>query len=1009
MTVQKLTNEQQLAVETIDQSLCVLAGAGCGKTKVLVHHYLELLFRKKLKPSEIVVVTFTEKAANQLKSRILEELIKIKNKNSSVTVSNSFVNTEEYNSLLFQNDLEKSSTEINLLLDEIPQSPTSTLHSLSARIIRDASLLMGIDPNFKILNLAEVNTLRYESIQQTLENSLNEKSKEIQHLISDYGWANLQKQLYEMLQRSTDWKTISSEPFNEKTTESEKKSWFALRSIFLQLVHNFEKMKQNLGGLDFDDLEEKSIELLEKNIHVRKHYQKLMKAFLVDEFQDTNPRQEKLISLLIGIDFEKNSLPFDKHLAIVGDPKQSIYAFREAKPNIFKKFQRLIEQNNGKTIFLSHNFRSSNYLVEWVNEISSPLFEDYHPLIPTRFDILTPAIEILPTIISEKTFLANERRNIEAKLLAKRISQLIKEGASPKKIFILFRSSTSIPIYLKALQEEQIASFVKSTESLLEQQEILDLIHAIRAVVEPMNNLAWIGFLRSPLVGLSDEILLERALNRNKNNFEWFELHPLAKKIRKKNKNESPTLFLEWLIDQTEIISLYKEIKKQKYKNQNIMQFLNFAFEWEKSNSGGLANFLITLDQLTLRKIEIDPLSDYLNEHETVTLMTIHQSKGLDLPIVILPDLFNSIKKDSVSIAYFFEEKIGFRLSTENRGLKRNFEDSENLRSIHELKKEIYLKEEDRIFYVAITRAAEKIIFGFLPKIDEKKKPLLYQRELLKSLAGRKNVYWISDEHLEVEKRKSIENETVSKIFRSFQKSRLTHFAVTQLEAYLRSPEEYVDQYIYNIPVSSRKSDEFSHLRNNFSNTVKNIDPLEKGKLIHETLCELTRPNQKKSLKEIFETVLIRNTIDLSLEERNFLFLILQQTYTHPSFQPILNPIEGYSEVSFLLSLNDYELRGSIDRLIQEKNKWKIIDYKTHELSKAQALEIIAEQYRFQMKTYAVAASKMIGKKVLEALIYFVISNQVYLFEFSEDEINLHEKYLIQLMDKINSENHKHL
>ncbi len=1023
MTAQKLTDEQQIAVETVDQSLCILAGAGCGKTKVLVHHYLELLFRKKLKPSEIVAVTFTEKAANQLKFRIQEELIKLKSSISFVIPAEAGIPQVHVGDPRAQRDpagqkhsgmtniinpleesVKSSPEQIDLLLDEISQSPISTLHSLGARIIRDASLLIGIDANYKILNPAEVSSLRYEAIQQTLENSLNENSKAVQHLISGYGWSNLQKQLYEMLQKSGDWKTISPEPLNEEGTDSEKQNWFALRTIFLRLIQNFEKMKQNLGGLDFDDLEEKAIELLENNLHVRKHYQKLMKAFLVDEFQDTNPRQEKLISLLIGINFEKNHLPSDKHLAIVGDPKQSIYAFREAKPDIFKKFQKLIEQNHGKTVYLSHNFRSSNRLVNWVNEVSNPLFEDYHPLTPTRFDLPTPAIEVLQTAASEKTVLANERRIIEAKILAKRISQLIKEGISPKKFFILFRSSTSIPIYLRELREEGIAGFVKSTESLLEQQEILDFIHAMRAVVEPANNLAWIGFLRSPLAGISDETLLERSLSRNKNEFEWFELHPLAKEIRKKNKNDSPTLFLEWLIDQTEIISLYNSTGEQKYKNQNILQFLNFAFEWEKKNPGGLTDFLATLDQLISRKIGINPLGDQLTENEAITLMTIHQSKGLDLPIVVLPDLFNSVKKDSVAIAHSFGEKIGFRLSTESRGLKRNFEDSENLKSIHALKKEIYLMEENRIFYVAITRAVEKIILGFLPKIDEKKKPLLYQQELVRSIANKKDIYWISEENLNSSKLESIQQDKVVEILRPLQKKRLTHFAVTQLEAYLRSPEEYVDQYIYQLPASKLSLPQTSSGNHPLAlgNDTPWNSPLEKGKLIHEALCELTHPNSKKDLNEIIQTVLIRQTMTLNPEEENLFFSILEKTYSHPSFQPILNPIEGYSEIPFLLSLEGYELRGSIDRLIQNKNGWKIIDYKTHELSGNQAVELIAEQYRFQMKTYAVAASKMIGKAILEALIYFVIPNQNYLFEFSEDEIELHEKYLIELMDEIN-------
>lgn len=959
MTEQKLNHNQQIAAQYMGDALCILASAGCGKTTVLVAHYLELLQKKKLRASQIVVTTFSQKSAADIKEKIFQKLNLLPEKQ---------------------------------ILDEFLQAPISTLHGLAGRILRDSSLLLGMEPHFKILDENESTFLKTQALQEIFSKLLQHSSPDFHFLLKAYGWNKTEAELFRMLREWPEWKDIFTTSLLVCSVEEEKYK-LAFQSVFLEILSKYEELKKTRDALDFNDLEEKAIELLQKNPWVIQHYQKHWKAFLIDEFQDTSSRQDLLLSLLLNLNFE-NPSPTKSHLTLVGDPKQSIYGFRGAKSHIFEKYQDYINQVGGLTITLSENYRSPHSILNFVNALFTKVFNHYSPLLgPQDKD---QAICMLRSPDENDLLNIQDKRQKEAALFANHIHQLLRDGAQAQDIYLLFRSSTSMPIYLKIFQAHKLPVFVKSGESLLQRQEIQDLLHAMRVLQNPHDALSWIGLLRSPAFSLSDECLLEFSLDHPPK-ADWSKIHPLAHKILLQNPEQSPTEFLDWWFQESQIISIYGADPRLESKSQNILQFYHFCFEWENEHSGKLKAFLKEMELLLNENIKINALSDQMGSGNNITFMTIHQSKGLDLPIVYLPDLKpSSHRPESKALICRFENEWGVKLPDSKKGLKKHVKASqafqENLHKTNLQQEE----EENRIFYVACTRSTQKLILGFLPKAPENKKEdsALNARHLLYDLASSlPSIHWISEKPLPEENNISKINSGSAPVikFPVLKQNRLLHFSVTQLETYLRSAEEYSERYVHNIPadiVSTPGKD----------SKASELSAMERGQILHEALCLYSR---NPTSSNIIPNLSAKHHWGTK-HEKEILALdeIFQKCIQMPNMKNILHAEEAYSEIPFRLLLGSFILQGAMDRLIRNNSEWSVVDYKTHTLHSAQKSS--KHDFEFQLKTYCLAASKMLHKSVCKAQVYFVISHTTHDYSFTEEELQDHEIFLRNLMQEIN-------
>jgi len=962
MTVKHLNSNQIQAAECTDKHVCILASAGCGKTTVLVAHYLELLKKRKWRPSQIVVTTFSEKSASDIKQKILE--------------------------------LFRESEELEHLFSEFSQAPISTLHGLAGRILRDSSLLLGLDPHFSVLDENQSASLKTQALKEVLHELLDQSSPVLDLLIQSYNWRALEKEFYVLLQAWPEWKERFLQPSSVESSslEIENKLKNAFQEVFLQILERYESKKKEKEVLDFNDLEEKSIELLQKYRWVSQHYQKQWKAYLIDEFQDTSVRQDLLLSLLLPQSDGK--LKADPHLAIVGDPKQSIYGFRGAKSHIFEKYQQLIEASGGMTVELNENYRSPSTVLQFVNALFTPAFSHYSPLL--GFREMEQSLEILKSNEKIKELKSDDKRKQEAQALALHIAHLLKEGTKTQDIFLLFRSSTAMPIYLKAFRDASLPVFIKSGESLLERQEIQDLLHAMRVVIDPHHSLSWVGLLRSPAFSLSDEKLLEYSLDHQLKP-DWSKIHPFAQKLLTLSKNQSPSSFVEWWLSQTHLITLYSAHPLLQSKAQNLLQFYNLCFEWEKTHAANLEDFLKEIETLIGENIPLNTLSDQLGSGETITFMTIHQSKGLDLPVVILPDLkINSSQAESRALICAWENTWGLKIPDLKPGLKKNlkatplFQESlENLRASQE-------EEENRIFYVATTRSTQKLILGFLPSPKEEEHLGINVREHLQSVSKNfPGIQWISPLQTVLSGSHPVLQKEEIKILPVLKQSQILHFGVTQLESFRRFPLEYKERYIDQIPAESVGT--VNRFRPLYS-----LSALKKGQILHQALCLYFKEKKAPNPREIILSCMAKHAVAPNSDTELELEQILSTTLEHPNFVPIQQSKEAYAEIDFRLLLPPYEIQGAIDCLYLHENDWKVVDYKTHTFKNEMEKEELAKSFDFQLKTYCLAASKMLGQTIQKAEIYFMIPNLTYSFHFKEKELEEHEVYLKTLMEQIN-------
>jgi ATP-dependent exoDNAse (exonuclease V) beta subunit len=315
------------------------------------------------------------------------------------------------------------------------------------------------------------------------------------------------------------------------------------------------------------------------------------------------------------------------------------------------------------------------------------------------------------------------------------------------------------------------------------------------------------------------------------------------------------------------------------------------------------------------------------------------------------------------------------------------------LKEIKDAKKKLSREEEDRILYVATTRAKKRLILGFPP--PEKKNSPLSLSKLAASLQGLEKVTRLQKRDGAEKAPPREEKPIETSLLKPLQKARLTRFAVTELECFLRSKEEYLERYVHRLPPVSFRS----RWEKRKENDPPHFDPLERGTLLHETLYFMTEAHPHGSLREAFQSAWDRRFhLHDQREAYETLMESLDRTLKHPNFQPILKPDEGYSEIPFLLNLSPYEVRGAMDRLIRLGEQWVVVDYKTH----TEPDETTGRGFEFQMKTYCLAAGRMLGRDVREARLYFVVPNSIHPFRFSKKELKAHEESLVAFMEEIN-------
>lgn len=533
-----------------------------------------------------------------------------------------------------------------------------------------------------------------------------------------------------------------------------------LAELVQEIDDGYGEKKRSLSLLDFDDLLFLTCRLLRDNLAVRRKYKKAFKVILVDEFQDTNELQREIVYLIAEReDCERprdGSSPPEEieleesKLFIVGDVKQSIYFFRGADVEVFSKVLKDVQSKGGEVINFQENFRTLDSILNVLNPFFAELMkkesDDFfvtfrpadHLLARRKAPESGSRVELIVTADEGK---ASSKRRKEADAIARRIltlatagPEVIVEGRGDQAfstrrprwgdIAILFRSLTAVRAYEERLKFYSIPYSVVRGKGFFRCQEVLDIQHVLRFVTGLERDFSIAGLLRSPLAGCTDETLYALAARSTLSRaFFGDELPELPAPEREKLKYcRERLLRLEALKERLstgelveEILSLfdaravYLSTFQGPQKVANLEKLARMARRFDRQGGLTIEDFIYQIERdirTESREAEAQ-ISD--EERNSVQIMSIHQAKGLEFPIVIVPDLGRITQAEAREINYSPRRGIASRLRRasslegENHFLRslitKEWEERERAESL-------------RLLYVAFTRARDYLILS---------------------------------------------------------------------------------------------------------------------------------------------------------------------------------------------------------------------------------------------------------------------------------------------------------
>lgn len=508
--------------------------------------------------------------------------------------------------------------------------------------------------------------------------------------------------------------------------------WF---DEFLDFV---EKRKRESGFLDFDDLLIRTRELL-RNREALSRLRRRFRYILVDEFQDTDPLQAEIVFLLAGDPENPEGIePHGGRLFIVGDPKQSIYRFRKADVEIYEMVKERLE-GSGSHLRINQNFRSVPGITGWINEFFGEVIRPpesgryqprYEPIHPRR-EGEERAVALLDLELGEGVHGADEVRRTEGQAAARLVAFLVSSGRRVmdtvtresrelryRDIAVIYPGTTGIDYYEEPLRSEGIPYMIEGGKLYYARQEIRDLASCLWAVEDPWDALALLAALRSPLFGFSDEEIFLFVREGGKLNYQRPELPKggnfrdfgaacafLAELHRRRNERGPSGTLLE-LLRGTNFMELSLVRPHGEQRILNIRKAVQRARDFEAKLRSYRRFARWFRDQEVLEAAEGEsPLVE--EEEDAVRLLTVHKSKGLQFPVVILVNLVQQRTRSSKIIV----EK-GKRLAFRVGGIMETT-DYGRLIDLDRLKDEA---EAARLLYVAATRAGDLLVIPRTPK-----------------------------------------------------------------------------------------------------------------------------------------------------------------------------------------------------------------------------------------------------------------------------------------------------
>ena len=786
----ELNSYQQMALDT-KRDIIVSAGAGSGKTRILVSRYISLfLADSDLKIDNVVAITFTDKAAAELKNR----------------VDTAF---REY--LARSNDPEIRKRLADLL-EDLSLAWIGTIHGFCRRILREFPLDAGVDADFSVLDEFESVGIVSDSIEDTLDHIARDRASplagDLRLLLRHMERKNLSNVLLELFNHRhivtshvNRYETESEEDllrserdalaaldpagdFNEVLQRIHARCLKALTHIYLTVCEEVESRKGFGASLDFDDLLIRTEALLKNSPTVRENLQKRFRYILVDEFQDTDPLQWRIFRILT-----ETSTPGS--LFLVGDAMQSIYGFRRADVRLFSRAIEHIREKNTAAhtekipiavepedipskksarlglLPLPINYRSLPVIIDFANFFFSKImarggnkesFEvAYEPLKgykddePGLIEIFYADPERLP---EDDPFSKVPKVEYEGEMIARRILQLHDENSFPHfnvgDIAILLRGRTNLKSYESALLRHKIPFLTVGGSGFFERQEILDMANLLQFLVSPENDVALLGLLRSPFMLIPDELLFRAADHEGA--CLWDRIRAAAHNADSINDNEREhlswivktleyflaraqriplSILLEDFLTKTDGWKILTAGVEGKRNRENLDKFLARAREFDASGFNSLIDFAENFKkQIESAEREAEaPL--YFEEVNAVKIMTIHKAKGLEFPAVFLPGISSQFNYNREP--FIIDDQFGLAMKLADPSKRFEPSDTALFSVLKKRDDDKIISEEKRLFYVGVTRAMRFLALSLTP-VDKRGASRQSRRLLLKQV-----------------------------------------------------------------------------------------------------------------------------------------------------------------------------------------------------------------------------------------------------------------------------------
>jgi len=971
--LENLNDLQREAVRYNEGPLLIIAGAGTGKTRVITRKIFYLLEVEKVRPEEILVLVFSNKAVEEVKNRV-EEKLKL------------------------------SSDEMWI----------STFHSFCNRILRESGIHNGIPKDFKILDRVE-QWIFLSKIVKDITFKYFSKLSDPLAIINDFIHFTSRakdeivtpEELFNHLKKKeSELKKPEKEIPEDEVLKSQEEIKF-YREVG-ELYSLYQKALKDSNYLEYGDLIVSAYQLFKSKPAVLAEYAKGFKYILVDEFQDTNISQIELLKLCSK---------YCRNICVVGDDDQGIYRFRGASYASFDKFKSYFKDLS--EVKLTQNYRSTKNILKIADRVIK--HNEKSRYIPDKNLWTENEVGEKIVITTAPDF------HYEAKAVVGEIKKLVQNGTDYSDCAILYRAHSHNEKVLQELKIQNIPFDIVSEKGFFEQPEVKDLISYLKVIFDPDNSIDLFRVMSHDKWNIITRDLLKIAryasykktpmwntlkIVRSVGELSEAELKSINELVtvieelaELKFKEDAETVFRRLLQKTGYILNFINEGDEQKILN--VSRFFRFLQNYvQDKEDKSLKGFIEYLDLYLTAEGELD--TDRFDETSNrVKLLTVHASKGLQFKNVFIIGLCSrrfpsSGRKNPIELPLgLIKEKIP--------------------------EGDTHAQEERRLFYVALTRAQKRL---FLFAVDKKgTKPSQFIREFLDEDSNdfieikRFEAPDEAVERVEIplekdEKREYVFKRHIMKLtddlikysdFDSFsaqlknvwegfsrekdveiipkpekKKSQTLVLSFTQINTYKTCPLQYRFNYIYQIPKPKHAAPTF-------------------GSSIHKTLQKFYKeilkgkiPALDKLLKLYEECWETGGYIDIDHENRYKQNGYDQLSVYYEKNMKEIKPVLGL-EQEFYININGHKVKGYIDRIDQlEDIKVEIVDYKTGKPRKS--AEVNKD---LQLSIYALACIKELGFLPEMLSFYYLETNEKISTVRSPDQLNETEELIRETIDNI--------